>query len=123
MEKLDKGNYSKIETEKLNSIFKSLIEKHLYKLGCDKNGNHVYQKLLRIFPKENNKNDFLYDELIKISFEVSIIQQGATLLGAAFEYSNKKQKLKLCEAIVARIADLIIDKYGNYTIQTVLLLF
>ena len=123
LEKLDKGNYSKIETEKLNSIFKSLIEKHLYKLCCDKNGNHVYQKLLRIFPKENNKNDFLYDELIKISFEVSIIQQGATLLGAAFEYSNKKQKLKLCEAIVARIADLIIDKYGNYTIQTVLLLF
>ena len=123
LEKLDKGNYSKIETEKLNSIFKSLIEKHLYKLCCDKNGNHVYQKLLRIFPKENDKNDFLYDELIKISFEVSIIQQGATLLGAAFEYSNKKQKLKLCEAIVARIADLIIDKYGNYTIQTVLLLF
>ena len=123
LEKLDKGNYSKIETEKLNSIFKSLIEKHLYQLCCDKNGNHVYQKLLRVFPKENNKNNFLYDELIKISYEVSIIQQGATLLSVAFEYSNKEQKEKLCEAIIERIGDLITDKYGNYTIQTVLHLF
>ena len=123
LEKLDNGNYSKIETEKLNSIFKSLIEKHLYELCCDKNGNHVYQKLLRIFPKENNKNNFLYDELIKISFEVSIIQQGATLLNTAFEYSNQEQKIKLCEAIVERIGDLIVDKYGNYTIQTVFKLF
>ena len=123
LEKLDNGNYSKIETEKLNSIFKTLIEKHLYELCCDKNGNHVYQKLLRIFPKENNKNNFLYDELIKISFEVSIIQQGATLLNTAFEYSNQEQKIKLCEAIVERIGDLIVDKYGNYTIQTVFKLF
>ena len=123
LEKLDNGNYSKIETEKLNSIFKSLIEKHLYELCCDKNGNHVYQKLLRIFPKENNKNNFLYEELIKISFEVSIIQQGATLLNTAFEYSNQEQKIKLCEAIVERIGDLIVDKYGNYTIQTVFKLF
>ena len=119
LERLDNGNYSKVETEKLNSVFKSLIEKHLYQLCCDKNGNHVYQKLLRIFPKENNKNNFLYDELIKISFEVSIIQQGATLLNTAFEYSNQEQKEKLSEAIVERIGELIVDKYGNYTVQTV----
>ena len=123
LEKLDNGNYFKIETEKLNSIFKSLIEKHLYQLCCDKNGNHVYQKLLKIFPKENNKNNFLYDELVKISFEVSIIQQGATLLGVAFDYSNEEQKQKLCEAIVERISDLINDKFGNYTIQTIFKLF
>ena len=61
--------------------------------------------------------------VIKISFEVSIIQQGATLLNTAFEYSNQEQKIKLCEAIVERIGDLIVDKYGNYTIQTVFKLF
>ena len=119
LEKLDKGNYSKIETEKLNSVFQNMIEKHLYELCCDKNGNHVYQKLLKIFPKENNKNDFLYDELIKINFKVSIIQQGATLLNVALEQGSENQKEKLCEAIVDNIGDLIIDKYGNYTIQTV----
>ena len=121
LEKLDNGNYYKIETNELNDVFKNLIENHLYELCCDKNGNHVYQKLLRIFPKQ--RNQFLYDELIKISFSVSIIQQGATLLQTAFDYSNKEQQEKLCSVIIDKIGDLINDKYGNYTIQTIFKLY
>ena len=30
---------------------KKFIENHLYELWCDKNGNNVCQKLLRVFPK------------------------------------------------------------------------
>ena len=123
LEKLENGKYSKIETDELNLVFQYLIENHLYELCYDKNGNHVYQKLLRIFPKENNKNNFLFDSLIKISYQVSIIQQGATLLGVAFDNSNETQKEKLCDAIIEKIGDLIIDKYGNYTIQTVFKLY
>ena len=121
LEKLDNGNYYKIETNELNDVIKELIENHLYELCCDKNGNHVYQKLLRVFPKE--RNQFLYDELMKISFSVSIIQQGATLLQTAFDNSNKEQQEKLCSIIIDRIGDLINDKYGNYTIQTIFKLF
>jgi hypothetical protein len=121
LEKLDNKNYYKIETNELNNVFKNLIENHLYELCCDKNGNHVYQKLLRVFPKE--RNQFLYDSLIKISFPVSIIQQGATLLQTAFDYSSKKQQDELCNVIVEKIGELINDKYGNYTIQTIFKLF
>ena len=121
LEKLDNGNYYKIETNELNDVFKNLIDIHLYELCCDKNGNHVYQKLLRVFPKE--RNQFLYDALIKISFQVSIIQQGATLLQTAFDYSNKDQQVKLCSVIIDKIGDLINDKYGNYTIQTIFKLY
>ena len=121
LEKLENGYYDKIETNELNDVIKNLIENHLYELCCDKNGNHVYQKLLRVFPKE--RNQFLYDELIKISFNVSIIQQGATLLQTAFDCSNKEQQEKLCSVIIDRIGDLINDKYGNYTIQTIFKLF
>jgi hypothetical protein len=121
LEKLDNKNYYKIETNELNNVFKNLIENHLYELCCDKNGNHVYQKLLRVFPKE--RNQFLYDSLIKISLPVSIIQQGATLLQTAFDYSSKKQQDDLCNVIVEKIEELINDKYGNYTIQTVFKLF
>ena len=121
LEKLDNNNYYKIETNELNQVFKNLIENHLYELCCDKNGNHVYQKLLRVFPKE--RNQFLYDSLIKISFPVSIIQQGATLLQTAFDYSSKEQQEKLCIVIIDKIADLINDKYGNYTIQTIFKLY
>ena len=121
LEKLDNGNYYKIETNELNEVFKNLIDNHLYELCCDKNGNHVYQKLLRVFPKE--RNQFLYDALIKISFPVSIIQQGATLLQTAFDFSNKEQQEKLCSVIIDKIENLINDKYGNYTIQTIFKLF
>ena len=121
LEKLENGNYYKIETNELNEVLKKLIENHLYELCCDKNGNHVFQKLLRVFPRE--RNQFLFDSLIKISFPVSIIQQGATLLQAAFDYSNKKQKEDLCTAIIEKIEDLINDKYGNYTIQTIFKLY
>ena len=123
LEKLDNGNYSKIETEELNLIFKKLIEQHLYELCCDKNGNHVYIKLLKIFPKENNKNNFLYDELIKSSLQISVIQQGATLLQKAFDAGNEEQNEKLCEVIIDKIGDIINDKYGNYIIQTIFKLF
>ena len=121
LEKLDNGNYYKIETNELNEVLKKLIENHLYELCCDKNGNHVFQKILRVFPKE--RNQFLFDSLIKISFPVSIIQQGATLLQVAFDYSNKKQQEDLCTAIIEKIEDLINDKYGNYTIQTIFKLY
>ena len=121
LEKLDNGNYYKIETNELNDVIKNLIENHLYELCCDKNGNHVYQKLLRVFPKE--RNQFLYDSLIKISFPVSIIQQGATLLQTAFDFSTKEQQEKLCNVIIEKIGDLINDKYGNYTIQTIFKLY
>ena len=121
LEKLDNGNYYKIETNELNDVFKNLIDIHLYELCCDKNGNHVYQKLLRVFPKE--RNQFLYDALVKISFRVSIIQQGATLLQTAFDFSNKDQQEKLCSVIIDKIGDLINDKYGNYTIQTIFKLY
>ena len=119
LEKLDKGVYSKIETDKLNSVFKNLIEKHLYELCCDKNGNHVYIKLLEIFPKENNKNNFLFEELIKSSLQISLIKQGSTLLQKAFDAGNEEQKEKLCEVIIDKIGDLINDKYGNFIIQTI----
>ena len=121
LEKLDNGNYYKIETNELNEVMKNLIENHLYELCCDKNGNHVYQKLLRVFPKE--RNQFLYDSLIKISLPVSIIQQGATILQTAFDYSNKMQQQTLSEVIVDKISELINDKYGNYTIQTIFKLY
>ncbi len=121
LEKLDNGFYYKIETNELDDVIKNLIENHLYELCCDKNGNHVYQKLLRVFPKE--RNQFLYDSLIKISFPVSIIQQGATLLQTAFDYSTQEQQEKLCNVIIDKIGDLINDKYGNYTIQTIFKLY
>ena len=114
LEKLE-NNYSKIETDELDQVFKNLINNYLYKLCIDKNGNHVYQKIIKMFPKE--KNDFLFDKLYDIALEISLLEQGVTIFQTAFEYSSKEQRDKICNKIIDNIQILINDQYGNYSIQ------
>ena len=114
LEKLE-NNYSRIETDELDQVFKNLINNYLYKLCIDKNGNHVYQKIIKMFPKE--KNDFLFDKLYDIALEISLLEQGVTIFQTAFEYSSKEQRDKICNKIIDNIQILINDQYGNYSIQ------
>jgi len=116
LEKLE-NNYNKIETDELDQVFKNLIYNYLYKLCMDKNGNHVYQKIIKIFPKE--KNDFLFDKLYDIALEISHLEQGVTIFQTAFEYSSKEQRDKICNKIIDNIKILINDQYGNYSIQKI----
>ena len=116
LEKLE-NNYNKIETDNLDQVFKNLINNYLYKLCLDKNGNHVYQKIIKMFPKE--KNDFLFDKLYDIALEISLLEQGVTIFQTAFEYSSKKQRDKICNKIIDNIKILINDQYGNYSIQKI----
>ena len=116
LEKLE-NNYNKIETDDLDQVFKNLINNYLYKLCIDKNGNHVYQKIIKMFPKE--KNDFLFDKLYDIALEISLLEQGVTIFQTAFEYSSKEQRDKICNKIIDNIKILINDQYGNYSIQKI----
>ena len=121
LEKLVNNTYSKIETPEFNNSIIKLIEKHLYDLCCDKNGNHVYQKLLKVFYYEkDNKNDFLYEYLSDISLNVALLQQGATIFSTALSLSNANQKEKICLKIIENIEKLINDKYGNYSLQAII---
>ena len=105
----------------MNNTINKLIEKHLYDLCCDKNGNHVYQKLLKVFYYEKeNKNDFLYNYLSNISLEVAFLQQGATIYSTALSLANSIQKEKICIKIIDNIEKLINDKYGNYSVQAII---
>ena len=123
LEKLiDNNNNSKIATIELINSIKKLIENHLYDLCCDKNGNHVYQKLLKVFNNNENeyKNDFLYDNLSDISLNVALLQQGVTIFNTALSLCNPKQKEKICIKIIDNIERLINDKYGNYSVQAII---
>jgi hypothetical protein len=120
LEKLiDINNFSKIQCAELTNSITEMIKNHLYDLCCDKNGNHVYQKLLKVF-KAETKNDFLYDYLSPISLDVALLQQGATIFSTAFSLSNHQQKEKMSKNILENIDKLINDKYGNYSLQAII---
>ena len=115
LEKLEKGKYLEIETEELNNIFKRLIEQHICDLCPDINGNHVFQKIVKIYPKE--KNDFIFNKLCENASQISKLKQGAIIFENCFLIATKEQKNKVVYQIINDMPNLINDEYGNYTIQ------
>ena len=121
LEKLIECGYDKIETVELNNIFKNLISEHLYALCRDKNGNHVFQKLLKMFHSEKEEtNNFLYDYLADIAVDVALLQQGATIFATAISLGSYNQKEKICSKVIKSLDKLIINKYGNYSVQAII---
>ena len=118
LEKLIDGSYLLIKTVELNNCIKNLIAKHLLDLCKDKNGNHVYQKLLKVFSCETEENNnFLYEYLADISIEVSLLQQGATIFSTALGLATYNQKKIISEKIIENLDNLTNNKYGNYSVQ------
>jgi hypothetical protein len=121
LEKLIESGYNKVETVELNNCIKKLIEEHLYDLCRDKNGNHVYQKLLKVFHSETEENNnFLYDYLASISVDVAFLQQGATIFTTAIGLGSHNQKEKICDKVIKNLDKLINNKYGNYSVQAII---
>lgn len=121
LEKLIEIGYAKIETVTINNCIKNLISEHLYDLCRDKNGNHVYQKLLKVFHSEKEEtNNFLYDYLADIAVDVALLQQGATIFATAISLGSYNQKEKICSKVIKSLDKLIINKYGNYSVQAII---
>ena len=121
LEKLIECGYNKIETDEINNYLKNLIAKHLYDLCRDKNGNHVYQKILKVFHSETEeKNNFLYDYLADIAVDVALLQQGATIFSTAITLGSYNQKEKICVKVIDNLDKLINNKYGNYSVQAII---
>ncbi len=76
---------------KINQIFRDLILGHALDLINDTNGNHVFQKIMIIFPR--NKNQFIFDELNKICIEVSMSKKGGCIYQKAFSIASDSQKV------------------------------
>ena len=121
LEKLIESGYNKVETTEINNCLKNLISEHLYDLCKDKNGNHVYQKLLKVFNTEKEEtNNFLYDYLADIAVDVALLQQGATIFSTAISLGSYNQKEKMCNKINQNLDKLINNKFGNYSVQAII---
>jgi len=112
--------YKQIENDVINDILRELVVNHSYDLIIDTNGNHVFQKILIMYPRE--KNQFIYDELNKISLEVARIKQGGCIFQRAFDVASFNQKKWLISEILKNVPLLINDEYGNFIIQSIIYL-
>ncbi len=117
LEKLERGKYLDIETDELNNIFKKLIENHIVDLCSDINGNHVFQKIVKIYPLD--KNNFIFDKLSENCVLISKLKQGVSIFENCFLIATNKQRDKVVHSIIREISNLINDEYGNYTIQLI----
>jgi hypothetical protein len=112
--------YNIIETEKLNCIFKNLLVNHTMELILDTNGNHVFQKILILYPKK--ANGFIYEELTKSAFCISKLKQGGCIFQRALDFASNEQKHILVMEILKYLSILINDEYGNFIIQQIVYL-
>ena len=117
LDKLKDDKYSIIDSNEINNIFKNLIENNIMKLCNHKDGNFVFQKINKIFPK--NKNNFIYESLIIHACEISQLTQGAAIMKNSIEIANEKQKEKLILKILDNIDILINSQFGNFTLQII----
>ena len=117
LDKLKDGKYSIIDSNEINNIFKNLIENNIMKLCNHKDGNFVFQKINKIFPK--NKNNFIYESLIIHACEISQLTQGAAIMKNSIEIANERQKEKLILKILDNIDILINSQFGNFTLQII----
>lgn len=115
IELMNNGVYELISTPQLDSIFKCLVDKHIFPLCNDQNGNHVLQKIIIMFPK--NKNDFIYYKLNQYAIDISRIKQGVSILQTSLENATTDQRRYLIGNILNDIGSVIDDEFGNYVIQ------
>jgi hypothetical protein len=76
---------------KINQILRDLILGHTLNLINDTNGNHVFQKIMMIYPR--NKNQFIFDELSKVSIEIAMSKKGGCIFQRTFGTATDYQRV------------------------------
>ena len=84
-------NYLTIENDTINKIMENLVINNMMNLILDTNGNHVFKKIISLYPKD--KNDLIYMKIKEICIETAKLKQGGIVLQKAFEKASLAQKV------------------------------
>ena len=108
-----------LSTEELVNYFLNIIKPFVIPLLKELNGTHVINKFMSEHPE-------CADEINKIIVENSSLlgthRHGCCILQKLINGTNKKLKNDLIENLLDNCFVLIIDQFGNYVIQSILLL-
>ena len=108
-----------LSTKELVDYFLTHIKPYVIPLLKELNGTHIINKLVNDHPE-------CADEINKIIIEncslLATHRHGCCILQKLLDGPNKKLKTELINNLVENCFVLIIDQFGNYVIQTILLL-
>jgi len=86
-------SYLTIENETINRVMENLVINNMMGLILDTNGNHVFKKIISLYPKD--KNGLIYERIKLICIETAKLKQGGIVLQKAFEKASIEQKVKI----------------------------
>ena len=103
----------------LSNYFFNIIKQYVIPLLKELNGTHIIQKFLNDFP---NFQDLIDDIIIVNCSSLAMHRHGCCVLQKFLESSKGEKREKLIKYLINDCEKLIIDQFGNYVIQSILLL-
>ncbi|KAA8538060.1 hypothetical protein F0562_027360 [Nyssa sinensis] len=107
-----------LKTRQQILLVMSALKPHFLDLINDLNGNHVVQRCLQCFSKEDSK--FIFDAAAKFCVDIAIHRHGCCVLNRCLALSTGKHREKLAAEIAANALLLAQDAFGNYVIQYII---
>ena len=109
----------KLSNKSLRDIFLNIITPYIIPLLKDLNGTHIVQKFAEHYPEYN---PFINKIIIENSSILATHRHGCCVIQKYIEILDKESKIKLIDSLIFNCLILITDQFGNYVIQTILLM-
>jgi len=94
------------------------LDGHVARCVQDQNGNHVIQKCIECMP---HKVDFIARAFLGKIQEIATHAYGCRVLQRLLEHCHHFEKEPILEEILTIVDTLVVDQYGNYVVQYLIL--
>ena len=108
-----------LKTEDLVNYFLNILKPHVIPLLKELNGTHIINKFITDHPECANEINKI---IVENSSTLATHRHGCCILQRLLDGTDKKLKNDLIENLIENCFVLIIDQFGNYVIQSILLL-
>lgn len=108
-----------ISTEEELRLIIELLSPHIVSLSRDLNGNHVVQKCLQKLLAADNQ--FIFDTASAHCNEIASHRHGCCVLQRCLDHGSLLQRTQLLARVAENATNLLLDPFGNYVVQYVLL--
>jgi len=95
------------------------LKPHCLNLIKDLNGGHILLKILATL--DFNLTSNIYEELKLNLFEISTHKHSCCVLQKLIDFLRPEAKADFILKIISNVSHLVVDKYGNYIVQYVLM--